>query len=222
VQLADPFSSSFCLFAMTPAPLLTCISLRTNGPVSHLAHGRPRLALSSSSTRPPLLCLQPRSHGLVGHSIQPHSESWTSTFIRDDSVALRAPPGTKTEWLARIAAANQALVYCLVTWFYLPSQLREVGIPTIGRPKVLKGEVYLSDHREVIETSTVDCECFLSFFHNSASNGRGCETSGWQRTPARRRTRTLTIYASSQRMSKSTFTPATSPRNPTTFIESRS
>lgn len=82
---------------------------------------------------------------------------------RRDSVVLCAPPGTKTEWLARIdyiAAANQALVCCLVTWFYLPSQLWELGIPAIGRPKVLKGEVYLSDHREVIETSTVDCKSF--------------------------------------------------------------
>lgn len=26
---------------------------------------------------------------------------------------------------------------------------------------MLKGEVYLSDHREVIETSTVDCEFLL-------------------------------------------------------------
>jgi hypothetical protein len=63
-----------------------------------------------------------------------------------------------------IAAANQALVYCLVTWFYLPAQLRELGIPTVRRPKFLKGEVYLSDHREVIETSTVDCECFFRSF----------------------------------------------------------
>ena len=54
-------------------------------------------------------------------------------------------------------------MYCLVTWFYLPAQLREVGIPTIGRPKVLKGEVYLSDHREVIETSTVDSHVRIDF-----------------------------------------------------------
>jgi hypothetical protein len=62
---------------------------------------------------------------------------------------------------------------------------------------------------------------FLSFIPNSASNGRGRETSGWRRTPSKRRTRTLTFYAISQRMSKSTFTLATSPRARTTFIASR-
>lgn len=62
---------------------------------------------------------------------------------------------------------------------------------------------------------------FLSFIHNSASNGRGRETSDWRRTPSKRRTRTPTFYAISQRMSKSTFTLATSPRARTTFIASR-
>jgi len=73
------------------------------------------------------------------------------------SCVIKSDVENDPEWLARIdyiGAVDQTRVYILITWFYHPEQIP----PGVAQPRVKQNEVFLSDHEQVLETSTVECE----------------------------------------------------------------
>lgn len=103
-------------------------------------------------------------------SITTTSPSPFPTRPNSYSCEIRADGKDKTKWLARIdhiGAIDQTRVFIAVTWFYQPNQLPKMA----NKPRTEPGEIFLSDHVDILETSNVESEsecCSLSLSSSSS------------------------------------------------------